>query len=454
MANDTPEPLPRRRGRPRKVIETVSEPSKSVSSASAPEWPDPAAVSDTDDPGDATLQNYRYQHAYGAILLASARRGEVPYVAIWCEHHEDLLAERTDGTYDGYQIKTSRPENGAWRMNDEDVVKSIGRFVDLIGEFGDRIGSLFFVSNTDFDHCSDSVRDEKRRRRRPRAFLDHVRSCASHSDIASPYDATFLELQGECGCQPDVLFVVLRRLDLINGPSRDSFHAVVAHEHLGRLPECCNLEPARLDEFCEDLIALVCLASSLVVTDPIRHLRPLINSGNGIALDPTLAAKRLTVAEVVVYRTRNPQPNRFHFPGQPTIQIGGQPRKDILQAKLERGDLAEQVEYLWGRERAIEYNLLTNASLEPAKTLEMLKQLEEIVLGECSEAHLRHRLNGEPFGPAMMITVLDRLKHLAEREPKRVYYQPYDFLIGVMSSLTSDTRVWWSPRFPVQESAA
>jgi hypothetical protein len=454
MANDPPDPTPRRRGRPKKAAVAAPDSTTTQTPVANPVLPDPSTVADTDDPGDATQRNYRYQHAYGAILLASARRGEVPYLAIWCEHHEDVLAERRDGTYDGYQIKTSQPEHGAWRMNDEDVVKSIGRFVDLIGEFGDRIASLYFVSNTDFDHCADTHKDEKRRRRRPRAFLAHVRSCATHADIAAPYDTTFLELQGECGCQPHVLFLVLRRMDLINGPSRDSLHAVVAHEHLGRLPDCSNLEPARLDEFCEDLIALVCRASSLVVTDPIRHLRPLINSGNGIILDPKLAAKRLLVAEAVVYRTRTPRANGFHFPGQPTIQIGGQPRKEMLQAKLERGDLAEQVEYLWGRERAIEYNLLTNASLEPAKTLEMLKQLEEIVLGECSEAHLRHRVKGEPFGPEMMITVLDRLKHLAEKEPKRVYYQPYDCLIGVMSSLTSDTRVWWSLRFPVQESAA
>jgi hypothetical protein len=413
--------------------------------------PDPATVHDSADPGDAVLRNFRYQHAYGVILLSMSRRGLAPYVAVWCEHHEDLLAERGDGKYDGYQIKTSRPENGAWRMNDEDMVKSIGRFVDLVVEFGDRIGSLFFVSNTEYDHCADGHQDEKRRRRRPRAFLAHVRSCACHADIAAPYAATFVELQGACGCQPDQLFAVLRRIDLILGPSRDSFHAVIAHEHLGRLPDCCSLEPARLDEFCEDLIAAVSRASSLAVTDPIRHLRPLIN---GTGVDPTLTAKRLSVVEVMVYRPRNPQPNGFHFPGQPVFQLGGPSRREVLQAKLERGDLAEQVEYLWGRERAVEYNLLEAASQSPEQTLQMLKQLEEVVLGECSEAHLRARTTGEPFGPAMMIAVQDRLRHLANNEPRRVCYQPYDCLIGVMSYLTSDTRVWWSLRFPVQESAA
>ena len=407
---------------------------------------------DTSDPGDETHRNFRYQHAYGAILLAAAHRGDKPYVAIWCEHHEDLLAERHDGKYDGYQIKTSRPENGAWRMNDSEVVKSIGRFIDLVHEFGDRIGNLFFVSNTDFDHCSDDHKDEKRRGRRPRAFLMHIKCCTSHADITAPYLATFRELQGECGCQPDELFVVLLRMDLVNGPSRDSFHAVVAHEHLGRLPDCCSLEPARLDEYCDDVIAIVCRASSLAVTDPIRHLRPLLT---GAGLDPNLVTKRLVVAEVMVYRSRNPQANSYHFPGPPGIQLGAPTRQGILRAKLERGDLDEQFDYLWGRERAVEYNLLGEASQSPENILEMLRQLEEVVLGECCEAHLRARAVGEPFfGTAMMIAVQDRLKYLAKYEPNRVCYQSYDCLVGVMSYLTSDTRVWWSRRFPVQESAA
>jgi hypothetical protein len=80
----------------------------------------PTEVRNTTDPGDATGRNFRYQHAYGVMLLTAARRGLRPYSAIWCEHHEDFLAERHDGTFDGYQIKISRPERGAWRLTDGD----------------------------------------------------------------------------------------------------------------------------------------------------------------------------------------------------------------------------------------------------------------------------------------------------------------------------------------------
>jgi Cap4 dsDNA endonuclease len=71
---------------------------------------DPSEVRNLTDPGDATSRNFRYQHAYGVVLLVAAKRGLRPYVAIWCEHHEDFLAQRDDGLFDGYQIKTARPE--------------------------------------------------------------------------------------------------------------------------------------------------------------------------------------------------------------------------------------------------------------------------------------------------------------------------------------------------------
>jgi hypothetical protein len=123
----------------------------------------PAEVRDTSDPGDTTARNYRYQYGYGAILLVAARCGDRSYVALWCEHHEDFLAQRSDGRFDGYQVKTSRPELGAWTLRHPELVKSIGRFVDLVSMFGDHIGRLFFVSNTECDTVTPASTDDRKR---------------------------------------------------------------------------------------------------------------------------------------------------------------------------------------------------------------------------------------------------------------------------------------------------
>jgi len=103
------------------------------------ETPSPDDTFDAMDPGDETQRNFRYQHAYGVILLIAAINGAKPYVAVWCEQHEDCLCERNDGNYDGYQIKTQKPEDGPWRLSSKALYKSIARFVRLNDAYPDRI---------------------------------------------------------------------------------------------------------------------------------------------------------------------------------------------------------------------------------------------------------------------------------------------------------------------------
>jgi hypothetical protein len=456
MATPTPNPR-KKRGRPKK--DTAATPSlngqpvpAAPTAASPTPSPvatlDPATTPDRTDPGDQTGRNFRYQHAYGVILMVASARGVRPYVAIWCEHHEDFLAERSDGKYDGYQIKSSRPENGAWRMNDEELVKSIRRFVALVKKFGDHIGELFFVTNTDFDNVGDDVKDEKRRGRRPLAFLTHVGSCADHTTIGSPYLAIFDELQAECGCLAPELIITLKRVKLVKGPERDSVHPVVACQHLPQVPGCSDLTVQELSTWCDQLIARVCACSSLAVNDPLRHLEPLFN-GNG--LTTAMAAKRIRPSEVLVRPT--PQAVPFEFTEPPTIDVGVTRDPGVLKAKLDGGDLTDQVDYLSQRERDTERHLMAEILRKPEKSEALLRRLQEVVVGECSEAHLRARLGGLPYGPRMMIDVQDRLRRIARDEPARVAYQSYDCLIGMVALLTNACRVWWCPVFSLQEPA-
>lgn len=72
------------------------------------------------------------------------------------------------------------------------------------------------------------------------------------------------------------------------------------------------------------------------------------------------------------------------------------------------------------------------------------------MLGETTEAHLRARRQPTPYGPAMLIDVQDRLRRVAEDRPAAVGHHGYDCLVGMVGLLTSDCRVWWSARFPIE----
>lgn len=409
---------------------------------------DPAEVRDNSDPGDATVRNFRYQHAYGVMLLVAARRGHRAYAALWCEHHEDFLAERTDNRYDGYQIKTSRPELGAWTLADAELIASIGRFVELVSEFPDRIANLFFVSNTECDHVTQQSKNEKKRGNCPRLFLEHVKACKALSEIEAPFLSVFNNLQAQCGCRPSDLFAVLVRMDIILGPSRSDFEAALSHEHIAKLDGCQLLTAEQLDQFRDDLVAKVYRASSLQVGDPSRHLRPQLSKDP----DPTLLAKRLVVDEIVTYQSAPPQ--LFQFQGNPTLTLGASRSPTVLAQKLEKGGLVDEIEYLRERERVAEYSLMEDVARRPDQYPKLLRQVEQLVLGECSEAHLRARQQEAPYGPIMMIEVQDRLRRIATDNSDIVGNHSYECLIGVAGMLTSDCRVWWSPRFPIAESDA
>jgi len=165
-----------------------------------------------------------------------------------------------------------------------------------------------------------------------------------------------------------------------------------------------------------------------------------------------MAAKRLRHAEIMVRPTPGVSP--FEFTGPPAIDIGASRSPNVLKAKLEGGDLRDHVDFLSQRERDTERCLMAEILRKPEKSQALLRRLQEVVGGECSEAHLRARVAGLPYEPRMMIDVQDRLKQIAKEEPARVAHQSYDCLIRMVGLLTSVCRVWWCPEFPIQEPAA
>jgi len=248
---------------------------------------------DSNDPGDETQRNFRYQNAFGAILLIAAGRGVKPYQSIWCEYHEDILAECQDGTIDAYQIKTRKPEEGLWDLRDEPLLKSIRGFTNLYKVFSERIRSYYFVSNASFPKPKQ-FKDSKNTKfaNNPAAFLERIHSIATYNDLVEPFIGTFRNLVSFCQCGEEDLFTVLNRVDFIPGPSRQDFDAVIAHDHLSKLSQCSLLKPQTLNQIRDDLVMKIYYASSLFLDDPDRHLTPLYSK---LQVRPEVLAKRVPV---------------------------------------------------------------------------------------------------------------------------------------------------------------
>ena len=384
------------------------------------------------------------------MLLAAVRRRALNYVALYCEHHEDFLAERPDGIFDGYQIKTSRPENGAWTLTSAALTKSIGRFVDLMAAFPGQIGRFVFVSNSDIDSVTPASKDDKRRGRCPGLMLEHVKACSGADAIQPPFRAAFDVLAAELGADQARLFNVLRRLETLRGPSREDFDATLAQEHVGGLSECAHLAPAALRDVCNELVAQFHRAASLYVVDPNRHLAGFSAATSD---NPVITAKRIVCADVVLA----PLPktwDAFRYQGPPTIKVG-QPRpKQVLGQKLVRGGIEDLFAYMKAREQATEYYFLEEQAKDPAAAARQLRQVEETVHGECLESFMALQTPGSSFGQAMFNDVSTRLRSLESQRKDLLGGAPYELLMGIAALLTGDCRVWWSDRFQLDGGEA
>ncbi|MGV1803791.1 dsDNA nuclease domain-containing protein [Agrobacterium vitis] len=397
------------------------------------------------DPGDQTERNFRYQHQYGVVLLVAVRRGSLGYISLYCEHHEDFLAERPDGLFDGYQVKTSKPENGAWTLTSTALVRSIGRFVDLLEAYPDQIGNFFFVSNSEADSVTGTSTDHVRRGRCPRLMLAHVRGRTQVDDIEEPFRTAFDKLAAELGATPARLLDVLKRLSFIKAPSREEFDASLAHEHLGTLAECAALTTSELTDLRDRLVSMFHKAASIHVTDPDRHVKDFLAGGGA---DPFLLSKRIVCADVVVAAPAIATKS-VAYQGEPIISLNGSRPEGVLEQKLAQGGISDTVEYMKAREQAAEYHFLEEQAKNPRTAGHQLRQIEEAVHGECLEAYMRTKTEGQRFGQEMFNEVTVRLRKLEADRRELLGGQPYEVLMGTAALLTSECRVWWSERFPV-----
>jgi hypothetical protein len=407
----------------------------------------PADILDTTDPGDDTQERFRYQHAYGVILLAGAAREVLPYTAIWCEHHEDLLGERTDGLWDGYQVKTQRPENGEWHLQKDALKHSIKRFVVLETRFPGHMHEFTFVTNCAF---LDSDAEDKIGRS-PVRLLQAIRSVTTADDLGSPFDLAFETLRHYCDCSAASLLIVLKKVRLVCGPALTNFDAELTQDHLPHLPACASLSVPALKALRDELVSLVYRASAKANDDPARHWCCILGSDH---LNPALQAKKIPVAQFVdLIRQRHGVPFRY-LPGSGYLELGHASEATTrLFKKMERGGIDGHFETMRRRALSAEYHLLELVQLMPDRFQLALNQIVSVVQDACDDAQLNTEAQEAPYGRLMLIDVQQRLKDIAEHRSEMVERQTYECLVGIAGLLSGECKVWWSKPFDLEEAA-
>lgn len=404
----------------------------------------PIEVNDALDPGDETQRRFRYQHAYGVILLVGSFRGLLPYENVWCEHHDDYLAQH-NGKFDSYQVKTRVPELGPWDVTDDGFVAAIKKFVQLEAKFPGKMERYKFVSNT---RVSESNAADKLHRS-PKHLLAAVTTASDVASVKKPFQSALSVLAKSCEVTSAFLFHVLQRVDLILGPGKDDIEAVISIEHLAPVDHCSVLIPAHINAIRDELIQKIHDASSNRVEDPSKHW--FCVNGKPTS-DPRILAKRINTSLVTdVVNQRQPVPFRFSPIATLTDERLTKNNLSVFEKKLMRGGLQSQMETMRRRTVSAEQHLLELAVKKPTEIKKIRNQLEAFVQGVCDDANLQATTTGDVSGLDMLRKVQTKLEKTADEQPALVYNEPYECLMGMAGLLTEACTVWWSPKFELTE---
>ena len=404
----------------------------------------PIDVHDRDDPGDATQRAYRYQYAYGVILLAGMASKQLAYTSLWCEHHDDFLAQLGE-KFDSYQVKTRQPENGFWELTTDGFVAAVKKFAILESRFPGRIANYRFVSNT---QVSASNANE-RRQRSPTKLYDAIAKASDENSIEAPFDKSLATLAKAAGASTACVFAVFKKIGFVKGPSKEDFEAVLSLTHIARMESCNAFPPEQLNAIRDELIQKVYDASSNVVLEPAKHWCCV----NGTAADdPTVQAKQL-FAEIVDAAVRTVSGPCFRYSpiAAKTDKRLAEGELSTLEKKLVKGGLRKQLETLHRRTVSTEKHLLEIAASRPREVKAILAQLEQTVKGVCADASLETSVDGVVDGRQMLSQVQKELRRMAADNPSMVHGQPYECLVGMAGLLTEECTVWWSEPFDLEE---
>jgi hypothetical protein len=408
---------------------------------------DPSKILDVTDPGDELQRNIRYQNACGVIVLLRALLEKNNYVAVWCEHHDDYLGQRADGLYDGLQIKSRKPELGEWKITDEQLKKSIKKFVNLDKRFPGMMGDFYFVSNA---VISDSEQ-ESMIGKCPQKFVDQIKDVAmSGGEIDEKFKDSFENLRSYCGCTEEELKNTVLRLNFVKSPARDGFHDIISNGILAKLPHCAGLLPFQLDSLLDDLVQIIHEASSLLTTDPQQYWLCKKDPDDE---NPFLLAKRVSVEAILVtIQDQNLSPPIRLIPDSGNYPlIKTQKNLSILEQKFFRAELSSQLSTMKIRTLAAERKFFEMVGKLPADEFKVkYEQLLSVIKGRCDDAKLFTQEEVPPYGAKMLRSLLLDLKAIVDKQHDLVYRESYEFLVGIAGLLTEDCQVWWSEEFSLE----
>ena len=441
----------------------------------------PDQVLNPGDPGDETQRRFRYQAVRACCYILALFDDEEGIEEVFCEHHEDILLKYRSGTFLGVQIKTKLDGSVPVKAGDEEVIKSLKRFIETEKEFPGYFDGYLLASNSGFwrdgkngsnlHHVLEEAKGKNLKSAGPlvQTFLKKLcpkpkptktkaapkkpKGAVEGNKKVAPIPADTPPPTEPYDAQLERTLEVLKKFRLELTPPLANMEQPL----LAALAKCPlvgqNYPYSDLQTIANMLIAEVLQASSKEHASCKVQYFAICRNPEQAQTESLIAAKRFarTRADEVI----RPGFGRGTRPTTTTpFSVDQLPQGTrVQQAKMTAGGIViDDVDEAVQQRQAAEYIVSTwlNRYGVP-KANAKYQDVRSAVLTECNEAKNQAAQAGGQYGPAMLGLVKERVRALHANEGARLHDLRYDQLLGIAGFLTEECRLWWSEKFDLPE---
>ena len=394
------------------------------------------------DRGDETQALFIYQWAAGVVALAGALASKNTYVALWCEHHDDLLAELKTGGFDAIQVKTNSAEGATWKCSNTGFIDAVRKFAVHESQYSSQFEKYVFFSNAKPYIPATTAWKPSTLASSPLRVRDQCRNATDANGIPSPYKASFDTLVAATGSAPDLLFRVLRKLEFQKGPPLEGFRDHLVSVVAG-IPACTQLTIERLYKVRDELLFLIEKASSLSIPSLDFYASILQSDGRPTA---AIRSKRISVEDFEGCIKQDLSVGFRYANVGGLLQLGqASGQKGVLRKKMNAGYVGAYFDSIWLQAIAAEQRLLERAHIDPEAVLRTIRQLESVVLVECQNAEALAALESDERRKGLLIyqSIIKKTEELASLDRASVENERPETLRGVAGLLSGSCKFAW-----------
>jgi len=436
------------------------------------------------DVGDETQLRFRYQNAYGVLILIGMKRGSYVFDKLLCEYHDDFIGISQNHIC-SFQVKTRIPEHGFWKNHTTEFIDAVKKFIALESHYQGAIQKYYFVSNANVLAANTNIREKHKS---PAFLLDAISSAKTVDDLAPLAARAFSTIINKIKTQKnkqskksspatddtalnknektltinsstrenEILFRVLKKLIIVPGPSLCDYESVIV-DLLGNVAKSkLGTEPRNIRD---ELIHKIYVASAKSLPPEKRYIFP---SGGKDFADPLFDSKIVSVSDLdeALYCTDSQTLFRFSPTGEEHF-LATKRNPVHFDKKMQKGGIGENhLDTMRRRKISAEKHFLELQAKKKGAELDEfekeLNHLDQKIRGVCDDVLLEIETQGSnyemPYGLKMLQKVQDDIKMLVKEHPESVCNFDYESLMGVTGLLTESCSVWWSPKFTIDDN--